>query len=166
MKALLLLLASSADIRFHKWCNRVGIETPAASLLTTPESVAGRGVFATEDLREGDVTIRIPYYAVFHKYTAALFFPELAKEIEKEKKKFEGRNKLWRRLLGKPGNKYEFTQSSDLWQMELTKYSLACLKNNSFWMEWISQWQRSDPLQVSISVEYRILLFMKTGLGS
>lgn len=150
MKPFLFLFASSADAGFHDWCNRVGIETPAARLRTTTDSVAGRGVFATDDLNHGDVSIKIPEYLALHEYTASLHFPELAKEIQQQKKFFYGRNKWWRALFRKAGTQYNFTSSCDLWQAELTKYSLACIESNSFWKEWIDQWERADPMQVSL----------------
>ena len=145
VRLLGLLLASSADSSFHSWCDRFGIETPLARLETTPRSVAGRGLFATNDITEGDVAIVIPPETVLFNKNAALAYPKLAKRLERRKKRYDNRNKWWNRLLRRDIDP-EFVEPSDFWQAELTAYGLACLENgNHPWAEWISQWQRSDP---------------------
>jgi len=146
------LLATPADVDFHKWCTSVGIETPFAQLETTPRSVAGRGVFATANLQEGDVAITIPERMALHEFNAALSFPDLAKNLEAKTQLYFGRRKLpwWRRLFSRKGNAeiLEFTDNSDVWQAKLTVYALACLSVEDHpWAPWISQWQRMDPLQ-------------------
>eukprot|EP00980_Cylindrotheca_fusiformis_P004792 scaffold1028_cov135-Cylindrotheca_fusiformis.AAC.2 len=140
--------AIATDVAFHDWCSSVGIQTPSVRLLTTPTSVAGRGVFATDDMAQGDAAIKIPGDVVLYSLTAASFFPELSTEIERKKKNFRDRKKWWHRLKNRwSGKKYDFTDTSDLWQAELTQYSLACLESKNFWAPWIQQWQRSDPMQ-------------------
>jgi hypothetical protein len=148
---LTVLLSASPDARFHSWCDQFGITTPFARLETTPRSVAGRGVFATDDLKEGDVAISIPEELVLHDQSCARFFPDIAKNIERKKYRFEKRNKGWRRLF-KPFARrnddiFEFVEPNDFWQAELTTYSLACLDTDHPWATWISQWMRSDPVQ-------------------
>ena len=145
---LLFLAASKADFEFLNWCEKVGIENQKATLSTTSASVAGRGVFATDDMEKGEMAIKIPGNTVLHEFTAAANFPRIHGKIQKAKKRFERRKKLWRRLLPLKGRDYEFTDTSDLWQAELTQYSLASLESDHFWKPWISQWQRSDPMQV------------------
>lgn len=153
MRSLVFFLASTADLAFHDWCNFVGIETPTVRLLTTSRSVAGRGVFATGIINQGDAAIKIPGDVVLHGFTASFFFPELASDIRAKKKNFRKRNKWWRRLVKRQKDSdYEFTDTSDLWQAELTKYSLECIASDNFWAPWIKQWQRSDPMQVSSNV--------------
>lgn len=147
-----LLLATAVDQNFHCWCEKVGIETPHAQLLTTNKSVAGRGVFATRDVAEGDVVITIPEEIVLHEFNAAVSFPRLSKRLTKAKKKFLHRNRWWRRLFNFRGRKvYEFTEEEDLWQGIMTAYSLAVLQEDPdrLWKPWISQWARSDPMQTA-----------------
>ena len=49
-----------ADLALHGWCDSVGIPvSPSVRLRTTPESVAGRGVFSVLPLREGEVVARL-----------------------------------------------------------------------------------------------------------
>ena len=51
---------AQADVALHGWCDLVGIPvSPSVRLRTTPESVAGRGVFSVLPLREGEVVARI-----------------------------------------------------------------------------------------------------------
>ena len=146
MKSLVYLLAATSDSIFHDWCNYVGIETPTARLITTPKSVAGRGVFATEDIREGEAVIRIPQDTLLHEFNAAAIIPDVTKIHQRMRRRFNRRDS---KLLRPFGKKYEFTEASDLWQGELTQYSIASLKANNFWAPWIQQWQRDDPMQVS-----------------
>jgi hypothetical protein len=152
IRIITALLASSADFVFHDWCSSVGIETPLATLRTTEESVAGRGVFAKAGIKEGDVAIRIPEETVLHEYNAASSFPEVAKRLMRQKRKFKSRSKWWRRLFSRRKfEEFELSANpSDWWQAELTAYSIACLEEknkNHRWALWISQWQRSDTMQ-------------------
>ena len=144
----MFLVASKADLLFLNWCEKVGIENKKATLATTPVSVAGRGVFATDDMEKGEIAIKIPGHTVLHEFTAAANFPRVHGRVQKAKKRYERRKKLWRRLLPLKGRNYEFTETADLWQAELTQYSIASLESDHFWKPWISQWQRSDPMQV------------------
>lgn len=146
MKSFIFALAASSDSIFHDWCSHVGIETPIARLMTTPESVAGRGVFAIEDIEQGDTVIRIPRDTLFHEFNAAAIMPEATKKLEKTRRRFSRRQS---RLLRPFRKNCEFVEASDLWQAEFTKLSLASLDSNNFWAPWIQQWQRDDPLQVS-----------------
>ncbi|KAG7356196.1 SET methyltransferase domain containing protein [Nitzschia inconspicua] len=154
--------STNKDAIFTEWCHRVGIETPKAELRTTKESVAGRGVFASQDVLKGDVVLRIPEAAVLHNQNAALYFPETAGFLASKKQKIlkERRRRqrwwdprtLWRRLRPLPFEKdnLEFVDpSEDLWQMELTLFALDVLENASVhpWGLWVSEWYRDDPMQ-------------------
>lgn len=205
---------SSRDAEFHAWCSSVGITTPLARLETTPKSVAGRGVFASANIQEGDVVITIPEDIVLHEFNAAASFPDLAQTLwkkcariqqqqqqfeekvgrrcDKEKvnhdhqefhpqndgrssssffsswwsKLFRGRRRRHDRRQGNAQEEqqqqgstrsattpstFQFTDSSDLWQGMLTSFCLATLKakeeDHHPWSPWLSQWQRSDPMQ-------------------
>jgi SET domain len=146
---------SHLDAQFHIWCDSVGIATPLARLETTPRSVAGRGVFASQNIEKGDVVMSIPENVVFNEYNAAVAFPKLASTLWKQKvryKNVEDGNRRWWHRFSIPRRQlarrdFEFTDSSDLWQATLTAFSLACIKTNHPWNGWISQWQRSDPMQ-------------------
>ena len=71
-----------ADLALHGWCDSVGIPvSPSVRLRTTPESVAGRGVFSVLPLREGEVVARIPTACVLHPENAAGAFPAVAEEL-------------------------------------------------------------------------------------
>lgn len=147
---------TAADVNFHEWCRSVGIELPLAQLQTTSRSVAGRGIFATQDIQQGDITISIPEELVFHEYNAASAFPRRASKLLKQKSRYqdlaEGPRKWWhqfslpRRQLAR--RVYEFIDSSDLWQATLTSFCLEALETGHPWSGWISQWQRSDPMQI------------------
>ena len=155
----LLLASQSADLQFHDWCSTVGISTPLAKLETTERSIAGRGVFATKNIEEGDIVITIPEAVVLHEYNAATIFPELAEKLWKCKLEFEkieadqrgSVRRMYRHLFKRQRRKetFEFVDSSDLWQATLTLFSLACLdeKTDHPWKFWVSQWQRIDPMQ-------------------
>ena len=145
--AFAALLACSADDRFHSWCTEVGIETPLARLHTTPKSIAGRGVFATELIRKGEAAIIIPKDVVLYEKTGTRAFPKIARTVEKKKRRFENRHKWWNQVLGRNAGEFEFLRPSDFWQAELTAYSLASIETGHIWADWISQWQRDDPVQ-------------------
>lgn len=153
-----LLSARSADLQFHDWCTSNSITTPLARLETSPKSVAGRGIFASDDIQEGDVVMTIPEGIVLHEFNAASSFPRLGNDLFSKIQRFEdakrGRRRWWHRFTKRqPTENYEFTDSSDLWQATLTIFSLACLEvgdgegNNPPWAHWISQWRRTDPMQ-------------------
>jgi hypothetical protein len=136
------LFAASADTSFHSWCTSVGIQTPGAVLKTTAESVAGRGVFATRNLKEGDVAIQIPEYCVLHEYHGAVEFPKVAKQFAKEQKRYLNRDKWWWRRTGLPflGRTYKDMDHEDImnsiWSAELSAYCLAALESGHPWAEW------------------------------
>lgn len=158
---------SCSDLQFHAWCSSVGIETPLAKLETTPRSVAGRGVFASANITEGDVVIAIPEEIVLHEYNAAACFPTVARKLWNCRSRFDDelygrprrRRRFWRNLFSRhrqPKGKnveMEFTHPSDFWQATLTSFSCACLEESNnqdppfLWTPWISQWRRSDPMQ-------------------
>ncbi len=130
----------------------MGITTPLAKLETTPRSVAGRGVFASANIEEGDVVITIPHDIVLHEFNAAASFPALAQRLATCKTRFhEDQNgrPSWRRFFShRPQTKFYFTDSSDLWQATLTSFSLASLEAKGHpWTPWLSQWRRNDPMQ-------------------
>lgn len=142
----LLLSASVKDSLFHTWCERVGIGTPLARLETSSRSIAGRGVFATEDMLEGDIAVVIPQETVFFDLNAAESFPRVAKKLERSKRRFQSRKSLWRRLIRRDfDGDSRFVTQNDFWHAELTSYSLACLDSEHPWASWMSQWQRDDP---------------------
>jgi SET domain len=141
------------DATFHSWCQSVGIETPMAQVRTTEESVAGRGVFATRDVEEGSVVMRIPERIVLHNGNAALYFPEtadlLARRRAKLLKQYRRRHSWWNRIFNRSkAHEFEFADPSDWWQAELSLYCMECIKTNHHpWNFWISQWSRNDPVQ-------------------
>jgi hypothetical protein len=142
------------DLSFHKWCNKVGVETPLAHVRTTEESVAGRGVFASESVEKGSVVMRIPQEIVFTDWTASQYFPDTAASLAKRRKKlseiYQRRNKWWNRLFrGRMVNTdFEFADPSDWWQAELPLYCEECLKLEDHpWKLWMMQWNRNDPMQ-------------------
>jgi hypothetical protein len=143
------LSPSERDQSFHAWCDRVGIQTPGARLETTPKSVAGRGVFATEDIPKGTATIQIPEHVVFHSLNARMFFPDVTRDLDRSKKLFFKPNHGgWKQLFRKKIDiDYNFLNADDLWQAELTAYALASMEEGHPWALWIDQWQREDPFQ-------------------
>ena len=114
---------------------------PSVQLLTTPSSVAGRGVFAVGPLEKDEIVAAIPTYAMFHPSNAAGMFPHVADRIKKQANRSK-RNwlvKMKRRILRK--------KSPDIpWEVELTEYALAALEEDHPFSPWISQWSRNDPV--------------------
>ena len=148
------------DQSFHAWCDHVGIQTPCVRLETTPKSVAGRGVFASEDIPKGATTIQIPDHVVFHSENARMFFPDVAADLDRSKKLFfdpsqqrSSSNRKtggWKKFFRKSTRvqvDYNFLGEDNLWQAELTAYALACIEGDHPWGLWISQWMRDDPVQ-------------------
>jgi SET domain len=141
--ATLFAAASSAadDHAFHSWCTTVaGIQTPAAILKTTSDSVAGRGVFATRDVREGEVVVEIPERSVLHEFNAAFQFPKVAKDFVRQQKKYLNRERWWWRLLFLGRQTYKDLDHEDIinsiWSAELTAYCLAAIESDHPWAEW------------------------------
>ena len=159
-EALIPSSSSPADDRMHSWCESVGIEVnPSVRLLTTPESVAGRGVFAIEPLVADELIASIPTYAMFHPRNARNMFPQVAARIEQQMKcpaddahdKQQGKRKWiprWlRRVFRRKSMDRENHGEEPPWQLELTEYALAAVGEDHPFSPWIQQWQRDDPVQ-------------------
>ena len=137
---------SEADIQFHSWCESVGIDiSPSIQLATTPLSVAGRGVFAVDDLVEGETVVKIPGHCVFAPVLAAQQFPSVANDLRLRRRHSQGRwfSRMFRRVMRK---KNDIDIDSTVWQAELTAYALEAIESNHPWAFWIEQWQRDDPI--------------------
>ena len=151
------LVLQPQDMKLHSWCEDIGLPiNPSVKVVTTDQSVAGRGVFAMDDLQPDERICFIPNALVFHPENCASCFPQLAKDISKSKqkygfgmdeKKFAWIHKLWRKVSRKSRVHPEFylLEEDDLWQPELTLYALEAIKQNHPWKEWIDQWNRDDP---------------------
>ena len=160
-----------ADLALHGWCDSVGIPvSPSVRLRTTPESVAGRGVFSVLPLREGEVVARIPTACVLHPENAAGAFPAVAEELgraraaaasgggeggsgggSRRRDGFRRRiSALWDRAMRRRGATATAVKDGEEdggeWQAELTRYALAAVDEGHPWGEWISQWNRDDPV--------------------
>ena len=126
------------DVQFHSWCNSVGIEINSAQLATTSLSIAGRGVFATDDLEEGTTIIKIPGHCVLAPKVAEAYFPSLAKHLQLQNRQ----SKKWYNRFFRKGLERE----PEAWQAELTAYALESVKSEHPWAFWIKQWKRDDPM--------------------
>ncbi|KAL7513106.1 hypothetical protein ACHAXN_010164 [Cyclotella atomus] len=139
------LLSSTKDVAFNSWCAEVGIVCPNAEVRTTPASVAGRGVFTTSDVSEGDVVLSIPYYCALTQENGRQYFPDLGSKLNSCRKKTQSPiRRLWNQIIGKNDNPLV---DDDFWQAELTAYAIEAIETNHPWAEWISQWFREDPYQ-------------------
>jgi hypothetical protein len=151
------LISTASDVAFHNWCKNVGIAIhPSCKVITTEQSVAGRGVFALDDLEQGEVIAMIPNAVVFHPKNCAECFPGVAMEIDTFKER-HGLVELsnhqqhrrirqwWNQWRRKNQNDSEFLSKEDFWQPELTLYAIQAMKESHPWSEWISQWKRDDP---------------------
>mmetsp|Transcript_17716 Transcript_17716/g.42688 ORF Transcript_17716/g.42688 Transcript_17716/m.42688 type:complete len:330 (+) Transcript_17716:128-1117(+) len=157
MKGLLFFsfatsIPNNNDALFNAWCSDVGIECPGAEVRTTPDSVAGRGVFCTKDLSCGDEVISIPYYAALTQENGAGYFPSLARELSSARIQKSGQRSLlkriWNRIFrGRSTQREELLAADAFWQAELTAYALAARQGDHPWSTWISQWKREDPFQ-------------------
>lgn len=168
------LISTPSDVSFHNWCENVGITVhPSCKVITTDQSVAGRGVFALEGLDQGEVIAMIPNAVVFHPKNCAECFPNVEMDIYKSKvqhglslsthhhhrlnrklNRFQGSSQRirqwWRRQWMKTKEEnfhldQDFLKEEDFWQPELTLYALQAMKESHPWSEWISQWKRDDP---------------------
>ena len=145
---------NSADATFMQWCSDVGITCNGVELQTTSKSVAGRGVFTTQDLSIGDTVISIPYYTALTEENAAVYCPALASElfdIQKGVIKKEKRSKLkriWNRIRKREENELQPTVGH--WQAALTAYALKAREVDHAWSPWIEQWVRNDPMQTLV----------------
>lgn len=148
-----LVSPTAPDIAFHNWCTSVGIPvSPSVQLVTTPRSVAGRGVFAIEPIEKGEVIAAIPSAVVFHPDNAAECFPDTAQRIEEAKSEHVGFAKrgkwirrLWARMLRRD-DEITFLKDTELWQPELAQYALSAIDEDHPWADWICQWRRDDPM--------------------
>ena len=149
------------DATFMQWCSDIGIKCPGAELRTTSKSVAGRGVFSTQDLSTGDEIISIPYYAALTQENAAEYFPTLASELEqivmqhnrRSSSKASYLKRIWNKLRRRKSVHREESETNNddkRWKEELTAYALTALENNHAWSPWIDQWKRDDPLQTLV----------------
>jgi len=136
----ILLSLITSDSSFHHWCERQGIKALSVSLRTTPESVAGRGVFALGTIAKDSAVLRIPETVVLDVPNAKEQYPNMAKEL---KEKIQQANEDFEEFC------YEYTtEHVDWWQAELAMYALAAQSaDDGFWSPWISAWQRDDPVQ-------------------
>ena len=76
---------SPSDEIFHSWCDSMGIGiNPSARVITTDKSVAGRGVFAVQDISAGEKICVIPSYMFFHPANARAMFPEKAAALRRK----------------------------------------------------------------------------------
>jgi hypothetical protein len=152
------LVLTREDVAFHEWCESIGIAiNPAVRVITSDNSVAGRGAFAIGDLEEGEIIARIPTAVVFHPDNCAECFPQTAALISKSKRKagfvrrkhkyFGWIQKRWQKVIRKKQEQHTFyhLDQEQLWQPELTLYALDAVKEGHPWGTWISQWQRDDP---------------------
>ena len=157
LNSIILNQQTGADISFHAWCDTMGLAVnPSVQLLTSTRSVAGRGVFAVDDLDEGDLVARIPSALVLYPENAAGCFPKVAQEIESNKMKagllevddgkFQWLHKLWQKVVRRKERVVlEHMEKDETWLPELTLYALAALESGHPWSPWISQWNRDDP---------------------
>lgn len=155
----LISTQTSKDVAFHEWCDNIGIAiSPAVRIVTSDKSVAGRGVFAIDDIEVDEVIARIPTAVIFHPDNCAECFPQTATRIAKSKAHagFMKRKKhtnfgwihnLWQKvIIEKRRQKYHHLDPHEqLWQPELTLYALDAVREGHPWGTWISQWQRDDP---------------------
>lgn len=163
---------SPADEQFHSWCDTMGVAiNPSVRLITTPTSVAGRGVFSVENLVQDEIIAKIPTYAMFHPSNCESMFPEKVAQLQQQNRascspdearastitKGKGiRNLLGRlkRRLSRRKNKApaasiidsEQQPEEETWQVELTEYALEVLDSEHPLSPWIQQWQRDDPV--------------------
>jgi len=169
------LQPTAADVALQEWCrNKAGIAlSPSVLICTTGQSVAGRGVFALEDVAKEDIIALIPAEVVFSVDNCRNQFMgtememeiELDEEVSKTKRK-RGRKRRWlRNLVSKlTRTKYtrttrlddsdeastdissEITDQSTMWAPMLTRYALEAIASSHPWAEWINQWNRCDPM--------------------
>lgn len=126
------LVPTGKDVAFHEWCESIGIAiNPAVRVITSDNSVAGRGAFAIGDLEEGETIARIPTAVVFHPDNCAECFPQTAALISKSKRKagfirrkhkyFGWIQKRWQKVMKKQEHHtFNHLDQEQLWQPELT----------------------------------------------
>lgn len=139
-------LLSTKDAEFNSWCTVSGIVCHKAEVRTTPLSVAGRGVFTTDEVSEGDVVVSIPYYMALTQDNGAAYFPKVADKLNSCRGKSQNRIKrVWNRISRKQSE--DVLSNDHFWQAELSAYAIAALESNHPWSMWISHWKREDPYQ-------------------
>lgn len=156
------LVQTPPDLLFQNWCLDAGIVVNKdVQLITSSQSVGGRGIFALAELQEGDVVATIPENIIFSQENAARCFSNVAEGIRKSKENLglceerKGRKRAWiRRVWGRIARRERMKESDsifvgtgvdDFWQPELTKYALAAKENDHPWSLWMEQWMRDDP---------------------
>ena len=89
--ALLSLLIAAADGLQHpadaalaSWLTSAGVSSPKAAVVTTPRSVAGRGVFAVAPIAEDELIATIPSELILCDSSAAEVFAGLDVSTERE----------------------------------------------------------------------------------
>ena len=128
--ALLSLLIAAADGLQHpadaalaSWLTSAGVSSPKAAVVTTPRSVAGRGVFAVAPIAEDELIATIPSELILCDSSAAEAFAGLDVSTERE---------LW---------------GPHPWLARLAAYSVAANSTSSRrWSEWVAAWRRDDPV--------------------
>lgn len=161
--AMAALTPTPSDLAMHSWCEDMGVQiNPAAKLITTPKSVAGRGVFAVDEIFKDEVVAAIPTFAMFHSLNAEHIFPDVARGLlermqcaseenhQQTKKSQLGRlvrRFLQRRQRTEPQMDHNFLNAEERpWQAELTEYATAVLNEEHPLAPWIRQWHRDDPV--------------------
>mmetsp|Transcript_9733 Transcript_9733/g.21684 ORF Transcript_9733/g.21684 Transcript_9733/m.21684 type:complete len:283 (-) Transcript_9733:647-1495(-) len=135
------LTMSFADSTFNFWCASNGISAPSAQVITTPLSVAGRGVFAMKPILHGETVVSIPAHLALTPLSGASNFSLSAKKLGKSRRKLRPWYRRFTAFTEQEGD------PDDLWLAELTAYSLEALKEGHPWAKWISEWERDDPVQ-------------------
>jgi len=184
-----LLEPTPADLALQKWCTTAaGIAlSPSVQICTSPSrSVAGRGVFATAAIQEGDVLALIPREVVLWENNclgqlgrirdyAAAGTSNAEKKFAQQKK--GGRKRRWARNLllklslrrpsggssatatDESSSSNAITDESTMWAPILTRYAMEAMRSNHPWSEWIGQWNRNDPMHDAYLAMDKILAF-------
>ena len=140
------LFSSAKDVAFNSWCTDIGIFCPNVEVRTSPLSVAGRGVFTTKNVSEGELLLSIPYYAALTQENGRKYFPEVADELFKRRKESQSRmRRVWNHIRRKKS--VDMMDDEQFWQAELTAYAIEALETNHPWASWVSEWERDDPYQ-------------------
>ena len=164
------LQPTPADTTLQNWCQHTaGIALSSSiQICTTTKSVAGRGLFATQDVEEGEVLALIPREVVVGAQNCReqLGVDEEVKDaVSMNSKNKGGRKRRWmknimskltsfRRRRGgttctggsRQSPTSEITDESTVWGPILTIYALEAKASKHPWSEWIDQWNRCDPM--------------------
>lgn len=159
--SLLGLQPTIADLALHNWCTQTaGIALSSSiQICTTPRSVAGRGLFATQDVEEGEVLALIPQEVVFGVDNCREQFKLMGEKFDlggmnaAVSEKQSGRKRRWiRKMVSKlarrenAGKESGITDESTMWAPILTRYALKAKTASHPSAEWIEQWNRCDPM--------------------